>query len=100
MTLLIVGTIRLAPDRVDDARPVMARMVSASRAEDGCLAYSYAEDMLDRGLVHVIERWRDHASLERHFATDHLAAWREAWPALGLGERDLALYEVGDPRAV
>jgi quinol monooxygenase YgiN len=36
--VLIVGTIRMAPDSLDAARPAMAAMIAASRAEPGCLA--------------------------------------------------------------
>jgi quinol monooxygenase YgiN len=97
--LLIVGTVRLPPERLDAARPVMRRMVEHSRAEDGCEGYAYAEDVLDPGLIHVTELWRDQAALDRHFATAHLAEWRAAWPALGIGERDLRVYEVGEARA-
>src|SRR5215475_14349412 len=67
--LLIVGTIRLAPENLNAARPVMREMVEASRAELGCLHYSYAQDLLDPGLVHVKELWRDAAALDRHFAS-------------------------------
>ena len=94
MPLLVTGTVRLPPDRLADARPAMRAMVLASRAEDGCLAYSYAQDLLDPGLIRVHELWRDRAALDRHFAMPHLAAWRAAWPALGIGERDLTLHEV------
>lgn len=96
--LLIVGTIRLPPANLGAAQFAMARMIEASRAEDGCLHYSYAEDVLEPGLIHVREAWRDRASLDRHFASDHLAEWRAAWPALGIGDRDLVVYEVGEPR--
>ncbi|MDM9627375.1 putative quinol monooxygenase [Rhizobium sp. S152] len=96
--LLIVGTIRLPPDRLDGARPVMRRMVEGSRAEDGCLAYSYAEDVLEPGLIHVKELWQDQPSLDRHFQSRHLADWRAAWPELGIHDRRLVSYEVGAPR--
>ena len=96
--LLIVGTVRLPPDKLDAARPVMRRMVEASRAEPGCLDYGYAEDVLDPGLIHVKELWTDQAALDRHFASLHIAEWRAAWPLLGIGERRLVVYEVGEPR--
>ncbi|WP_112945208.1 MULTISPECIES: putative quinol monooxygenase [unclassified Rhizobium] len=96
--LLIVGTIRLPHENLALARPVMQRMVEMSRAEDGCLDYSYAEDVLEPGLVHVTERWRDQASLDRHFQTAHLSDWRAAWPALGIHDRKLQSYEVGAQR--
>ena len=98
--LLIVGTIRLPAILLDAARPSMAFMVAASRAEVGCLEYSYAEDVLDPGLIHVKERWRDRAALDEHFKSAHIAAWRNNWPSLGIGERNLCLYEVGEPKPI
>ncbi len=64
--LLIVGTVRLPADRLGAARAIMAEMVTANRAEDGCLEYSYAEDVLDRGLIHITERWKDRKVLDEH----------------------------------
>jgi quinol monooxygenase YgiN len=94
--LLILGTIRLPADRLEGARPAMAMMVEGSRAEQGCLEYSYAEDLLDRGLIHVKERWTDRAALAEHFKSAHLANWRVSWLTLGISERKLSLYEVGE----
>ncbi len=91
--LLIVGTIRLPRENLERAQPAMKQMVEASRAEAGCLAYSYAEDILDSGLIHVIEAWSDRPSLDRHFASAHIAEWRSWWPSLGIAERNLTLYE-------
>jgi len=96
--LLIIGTFRLAPERFSEARPVMERMITASRAEPGCLHYAYSADLLEPGLMRVMEVWRDQPSLDAHFASAHIAEWRSAWPALGIGQRDLVLYETGEAR--
>ncbi|MGP7796121.1 putative quinol monooxygenase [Sphingomonas sp. CLY1604] len=93
--LLIAGTVRLPADRLAAARPAMRTMVEASCAEDGCLAYSYAEDVLEPGLIHVAERWRDRAALDRHLAAPHLATWRAGWADLGIHDRALTLFETG-----
>lgn len=98
--LLIIGTVRLPAAQLATARPIMAAMVEASRAEAGCLEYSYAEDVLDPGLIHVKERWTDRKALNEHFQSTHIAAWRASWPSLGIGERALYLYEVGEPKPV
>ena len=98
--LLIIGTIRLPAENLESARPVMAEMLRASRAEDGCFDYSYAEDVLEPGLIHVSELWRDREALDRHFASPHIARWRAEWPRLGIGDRSLHVYEVGEPRSV
>jgi quinol monooxygenase YgiN len=100
MAYLIVGTVRLPPENFAAAKEVMTAMIAASRGEEGCLDYSYAEDVAEPGLIRVSERWRDRDSLALHFASPHLAAWRAAWPRLGISDRNLVLYEVGDPDPV
>lgn len=95
--LLIVGTIRLPAGKLADALPVMEAMTLASRAEPGCIEYGYAQDVLEPGLMHVKELWTDRAALEQHFASPHIAVWRAAWPDLGIHDRQLRIYEVGDP---
>ncbi len=94
--LLIVGTVRLPPENLDRAREAMQHMILASRMEDGCVDYGYAADILEPGLIHVKEMWRDRASLDQHFASAHIAEWRAAWPELGISDRNLVVYEVGE----
>ncbi|HEY5412227.1 MAG TPA: putative quinol monooxygenase [Caulobacteraceae bacterium] len=96
---MAIGTIRLPPGALSDARPIMARMVSATRAELCCAEYFCAEDVLEPGLIHVKEAWSDQIALDEHFASDHISAWRSAWPALGITDRNLRVYEVGEPRS-
>jgi quinol monooxygenase YgiN len=100
VSLVIAGTIRVPPERLDAFRPHMLAMLGASRAEDGCLVYSYAEDVAEPGLIRVFEAWRDQAALDAHFQTPHLAAWRAAWPEFGVSDRRLIAYEVASERAV
>ncbi len=97
--ILIVGTVRLPPDGLAAARPAMERMITASRAEPGCLSYAYAQDVLDPGLIHVSEAWESRAALDAHAASDHIRAWRETWASLGIHDRRLALHEAGPAQA-
>ena len=53
--LLVIGTVRLPPENVAQARRAMERMNLASRAEDGCVEYAYAVDALEPGIIHVKE---------------------------------------------
>ena len=92
--ILITGTFRIPADALERARPIMEAMIAASRKEDGCLAYTYAPDLIDDTLIHVVERWTTREALDRHFASDHLAEWRAAFPTLGITDRALELFEV------
>lgn len=98
--IIITGTIRIPAGTLTEVHPDMAEMIAASRAEEGCLAYSYALDVLDDGLVHVHEVWSDRASLNAHFETPHLKAWRAKFDALGIINRDLVSFEADAPKPV
>ena len=98
--LVIIGTIRIPAGSLESARPAMAAMIEASRAEAGCLEYSYAEDVIDPGLIHVKERWSDQNALDAHFKSAHLAKWRASWPVLSIGDRKLYVYSAGQPTPV
>lgn len=100
MTLIIAGTVRVPVENLQAFRPHMLAMLEASRAEDGCIAYSYAEDVAEPGLIRVFEAWRDQAALDAHFATAHMAAWRSHWPAFGVADRQLRAYDVAAERAL
>ena len=98
--IIIMGTVKLAPDRLDAAKPAMQLMVEASRAEPGCIAYAYAQDLLEPETVHVAEKWRDRAALTAHFATPHMAEWRGVMGGLGLTGRDLRVFEADEGSAI
>ena len=98
MTLIIAGTVRVPPENLERFKPHMLEMLKASRAEDGCLEYSYAEDVAEPGLIRVFETWRDPAALDAHFQTPHMATWRSHWPAYGVSDRQLCAYDVAAER--
>ncbi len=94
--IIVEGTFRIRD--VGRARAAMTAMIEASRAEPGCIDYSYAVDLLDPTLIRVSERWTSRAALEAHLASDHIAAWRALWPEIGASDRSLRLYEA-EPEA-
>ena len=57
--VILAGTVRFPAGGMDAARERMREMMRLSRAEDGCIEYVYSEDLIEPGLVHVFEIWRD-----------------------------------------
>jgi quinol monooxygenase YgiN len=92
--IVLTGTVRIPADKLDQARPLMKAVIEATRKEDGCLFYSFGEDVMDPGLIVIAEAWRDQASLGAHLSSAHFAAWREANGALGVSDRQLTVYEA------
>jgi quinol monooxygenase YgiN len=96
--LMVIGTIRVEPDAVSRMRPVMEELAAATRQEDGCIEYGCAEDLLDPGLIHVKEIWRDAAALDRHRQTPHTARAREAMGGLNVLGGGLQVCDVAEFR--
>ena len=94
--IVVIGSFRIPPSMIEVVRPVMEAMITASRAEQGCIEYAYALDVLDEGLVRVSEKWRDREALEAHFRTAHIAEWRAQVSALAVSERNLTAHETDD----
>jgi quinol monooxygenase YgiN len=100
VTLLIAGTVRVPPKNLERFRPHMQAMLAASRAEDGCLEYSYAVDVAEAGLIRIFESWHDQAALDAHFQTAHMAVWRSHWPEFEVSDRQLMRCEIAAERAL
>jgi quinol monooxygenase YgiN len=96
--IVVVGTISFPPDALEAARPHMAALVAATRAEDGCIHYAFGEAVGEAGIICIGEAWRDAEALAAHAASGHMAAWREAAAALEAHDRDLTAYEADRPR--
>jgi quinol monooxygenase YgiN len=98
VSLIIAGTVRVPPENIAGIRPHMAAMTAGSRAEAGCIAYGYAEDVLEPGLIHIFEIWSDQDALNAHAASGHMATWRAAGSSFGVSDRALTLYEIASQR--
>ncbi|MBW8753052.1 MAG: antibiotic biosynthesis monooxygenase [Sphingomonadales bacterium] len=98
--IVVTGSFRLPLESLEAGRAAMARVIAASRAEPGCLAYAYAEDVLEPGLLRVSEAWENRAALAAHFAMPHMQAWQRERAELGMTGREVMVYEVSSAEAL
>jgi quinol monooxygenase YgiN len=98
--ILVIGSFRLPIESLEAGRAAMARVIAATCAEPGCLAYAYAEDLLEPGLFRVNEAWESRAALAAHFAMPHMKQWQQERAELGMTGREVTAYEVGSAEAL
>ncbi len=96
----INGTIRLQGGATDDAKDAIVAMVLASRQEDGCLDYSFAQDLADPATLVLFERWRDDDALQAHSQSAHMAEFRKAMEANPPATRQLRMYVTDDGQPI
>lgn len=79
MRIIVAGTLRFAGDEVLCSEIIRsgAEHIVSSRKEQGCVAYNWAVDPLDAGLIHVYEEWESERALLGHFAHSSYAAMRD-----------------------
>ncbi len=94
--IIVMGTVRVPVENIEQIRPMMAKVIAATVAEDGCIAYSYSQDLFDPELIHVSEKWRDEGALKAHFGTDHMKLWAEERATLGLFDRNIRTFATDE----
>ncbi|HTF34209.1 MAG TPA: putative quinol monooxygenase [Myxococcota bacterium] len=92
--LVIAGTIAIDPTKREAAIAAAKEMMTATRREPGCRAYTFSLDLDDPGRVHLFEHWDSQTALDAHFQTPHMARFNAAVAGLGVREASLQKYEV------
>lgn len=98
--IVVTGQFRMPAESLPAARKAMSRVIAATRAERGCLSYSYAEDVTEPGLFRVSESWTDGEALVAHFEQPHMKLWQEERTRLGMTDREVFVHEVSSSRSV
>jgi len=96
----VIGQFRLPVASMETGLGAMRKVLEATRAEAGCIAYSYAEDLLEPGLIRISELWESAAHLAAHFNAPHMAEWIKTRAELGLTDRDVSRYTISDSAKV
>lgn len=99
--IIVEGYVRFA-DAGDFSRireAAFAQM-NATRAEPGCIEYTYALDVADPCMMRVLERWESWAALDAHFQQPHMVSWRAALASVSVIERNLMAHDVTTSRQV
>ncbi|MFM7404436.1 MAG: putative quinol monooxygenase [Erythrobacter sp.] len=73
--LIVLAKAQVGEAALEAAKAVIADMVAASNAEEGCITYAFTQDLVQPGIIHIVEKWTDEAALAAHFATPHMAAF-------------------------
>ena len=98
MSVAVIGQFRMPAENMEAARPAMRKVMEATRLEDGCIEYNYAEDVLDTGLIRVSELWSSRAQLDAHMRAPHMAVWQTERAELGLSGRKITVFETTNPQ--
>lgn len=63
---------------IEALKSAIATMEQESRAEPGCLDYTFSVELNRPHVIRITEKWASLEALTEHFRTPHMAAFREA----------------------
>ena len=94
--LMVLGEAKLGESALEAGRAALTAMIEASRAEEGCIDYSYSVDILDPTRLLITEKWVDNDALVFHFGTPHMAAFQAALRDLDVTITEVLKYQADD----
>jgi quinol monooxygenase YgiN len=99
VVLIVGGTFQVDPDQRERFLAGRHDMMRTSRAEPGCLEYTFSADPIEPSRVVLFERWESQDALDVH-----LAALRTPSPSSGDSvapkSASIVIYEVSGERSL
>ena len=92
--IIVTGQARFADGEIARIKDALEKNIAATRAEAGCARYSYAVDLSDPNLVHVVEEWSDEEAVAAHMAAPHMAEFMAALGSAKLESIGINAYEA------
>lgn len=92
--IIVKGEVRFGAGEIERLRGAFAANLAATRAEDGCEAYSYAVDVGDPNLLRVSEAWRDEAAMNAHMTAPHMGVLMAAMGSAKIEAMKIDAYEA------
>jgi len=92
--IVVNVAVEIDPDHLEAMQPGIAAMETASRAENGCLDYTFSVEVNNKAILRITEKWDSMESLLAHFQVPHMADFQAlmvAYPPKGM---DANFYEA------
>ena len=96
--IFVQGTMDMDPACIAEFKADVAAMVDKVRSEDGCLFYSLLVEDEAKGLVNVVEQWRDDDALLVHFTMPWIGTFFAKYSPKMLASTVQIFDIAGDPR--
>jgi quinol monooxygenase YgiN len=92
--LVVIASLSGKSDKRAECVAALAKAAAASRADAGCLGYTFTVDVENPDHYVSVELWEDQASLDAHFGAPHVAELMTLAADLLDGEVDIKTYTV------
>jgi len=92
--IVVNGIVESTEDSVVELKSAIADMEQASRAEAGCLDYTFSVELNNPHVLRITERWESIEALQAHFKMSHMVQFQVAIAAHPPKSSTVKFYEV------
>jgi quinol monooxygenase YgiN len=93
-TLRVVARVIARPEKVEQVKSILTKLVEATRQEEGCITYELLQNHQDVTDFTFVEEWESQALLEAHLASAHIAQAKSQLEGAIAAEPDIRLYRL------
>ena len=94
MTVIIAGSMRIAPEAQERFVAATNTMGAATRSEPGNVEYRFSSVPDDPTLFMIFEEWESEDAVTAHFGTPHMLEFLAVMPTLGITDGCVHRYEI------
>ena len=98
--ILITGTVVIADENRAAFVEAATHHVTLSRTEAGCISHAVHEDVMSPGTFVFVERWRDMAAVQEHFAKDYSRETVVMIRKLAVSSSGVEIHDIASTRVV
>ena len=96
--IIVSGKAKLSPGGLEKLQEEMEAVIAATRAEKGCVDYTYGADITEPDTLVVLEYWEDWDALGAHVGQPHMARWFAKLGEVGVVSQSIRFIEAGEER--
>lgn len=96
--IIVSGKAKLKPGGLEKVQKDMEAVIAATRAEQGCIDYSFGADVTEPDTLVVLEYWESWEALHAHATQPHMGVWLARLGEIGVVAQSIRFIEAGEER--
>jgi quinol monooxygenase YgiN len=92
--IIVAGSVLVQEGKRERATELASAMSKATKAEAGCVDYTFYTDLENPNRFFIFEVWETQAALDKHFQTEHMRVFNRGLPEVLAAKPDITRYEV------
>ena len=94
--IVVNAIIESTEESIAGMKEAIAVMEEKSRAESGCIDYTFSVELNRPSVLRITEKWVDQAALQAHFDEPHMADFQAAMAAHPPKSVTASFYEASE----